>query len=168
MSIQSNINQAISMAGLLYSQSPAATKKREEAAEAVRQEAEKRKAEQAIAGYERMAEQGAIPETEGERAAQLHIAEAGEAAYRRAYELDPTEETYAVYQRAAGDASELRGMTGLPSTREQLNTQRRQEAEASAAAERQAEQERLARSRQFAEMVTAGVTPEYGRREGGR
>lgn len=168
MSIQSNINQAISMAGLLYSQSPAATKKREQAAEAVRQEAEKRKTEQAIAGYQRMADQGIVPETEGERTAQLHIAEAGETAYRRAYQLDPTEQTYAVYQRAAEDVSELRGMTGLPANRAELNAQRQREAEASAEAERQREQERLARSRQFAEMVTAGVTPEYGRREGGR
>ena len=168
MSIQSNINQAISMAGLLYSQSPAATRKREEAAEAARQESERRKTQQAIAGYERMAEQGINPETEGERMAQLHIAEAGESAYRRAYELDPTDRTYTMYQGATEEVAELRGMTGLPATRWDLNVQRRREAEASAAAERQAEQERLARSRQFAEMVTAGVTPEYGRREGGR
>lgn len=168
MSIQSNINQAISMAGLLYSQSPAAARKREETAEAVRQEAEKRKTQQAIAGYERMAEQGVIPETEGERVAQLRIAQSGESAYRRAYELNPTEETYSAFQSATEDVAELRSMTGLPATREQLNAQRRREAEASAAAERQSEQERLARSRQFAEMVTAGVTPSYGRREGGK
>ena len=168
MSIQSNINQAISMAGLLYSQSPAAARKKEEAAEAVRQEAERRKAQKAIEGYERMSEQGAVPETEGERIAQLRIAQSGESAYRRAYELNPTDETYSAFQSATEDVAELRGMTGLPATREQLNAQRQREAEASAAAERQREQERLARSRQFAEMVTAGVTPEHGRREGGR
>lgn len=168
MSIQSNINQAISMAGLLYSQSPAATRKREETAEAVRQEAEKRKTEQAIAGYQRMADQGIVPETEGERIAQLRIAQSGESAYRRAYELDPTEQTYAAFQSATEDVAELRGMRNLPANRVELNAQRQREAEASAAAERQREQERLARSRQFAEMVTAGVTPEYGRREGGR
>lgn len=170
------------MAGILYSQSPAAARKREETAEAVRQEAEKRKVERAKTAYEQRAQFGAEPETEAERQTQLSIAQAGVEAHRGAFELDPTEETYAAYLRSTGDYAEIAALPEMPANQMVLNAQRQREAEEAARAESPrvaearakareavaAEQERLARSRQFAEMVTAGVTPEYGRREGGR
>lgn len=125
MSIQSNINQTISLAGFLFSQSPLAEKHkakvREEAAMETKQEA----VNKAIDAYERFAEQGneidvavenwaekrakagvsTSPEQKKERAeaeqrGQLFIQEKGEEAYRSKYELDPTDRNYEMYVRA--------------------------------------------------------------------
>lgn len=172
MSIQQSINQGLSLAGLLFSQTPYAATKKEERVSAAREAAEKEKYQKQYQQYEEYARREGVakePETEGELAGQLVLSRMGEQAARRLFELDPTQESITRFEREAAGLTELERLRGtLPATQIEANAQRRRKADEAARASQQAEQERLARSRQFAEMVTAGVTPSYGRREGGR
>ena len=163
MSIQASINQGISLTAMLYSQTPHAAAKREKAAIAQREQEEKAKVQRQISTYNAMAEHGIETEeiqTEEELAPQLHIAQVGRDTYRRAFELDPTEENLRHY---TGQEADVRG---LEARREQIREGQASEREKAARAARQAEeaqaaeQERLARSRQFQEQVMSGVYPE--------
>lgn len=103
MSIQSNINQTISLLGLLASQSPLAEKQKVKAREAE----ERKKTQEQINKYEQMAEQGKEPETPAEAEAQLSIARVGEEAYSRAFAQTPTEKTYQGMLGQKRDVAEL-------------------------------------------------------------
>lgn len=126
MSIQANINQGLSLVTLLFQQTDVAKKWSQET-----------QAKKDLANYYKMAEQGVeieeateewaenvaantggtapSPEmkkerAEGEAAAQETIAQLGENAAKKLYELNPTEKTYQAYVRTA---------TGIPSIRQQ-------------------------------------------------
>lgn len=103
MSIQSSINQGISVASLLLTQTPMASARREAKAEEVQAAREKKESKKDIEAYEHMAEYGVEPTNEAEAAVQVAIAEKGHAAYGRAFELDPTVRNYKMYKATAGD-----------------------------------------------------------------
>ena len=128
MSIQAQLNQTLSLAGLLYSQTPMAEAQREKIREKAATEAKQKEVNKAIDAYERFAEHGAeiaevtedwaekraaagittSPEQKKERAeaeqkGQLFIQERGENAYRSKFEMDPTGENYEAYVRAMAD-----------------------------------------------------------------
>lgn len=106
MNIQSSINQSISLAGLLWSQTPYAAAQRDKMA----QKQKVKDNEKAINEYEMMAEYGAIPETEAETAVQLEIAKRGQAALKEQFALKPSEETYNQYMYAESYMQELEGI----------------------------------------------------------
>ena len=105
MSIQSNINQGISLMSLLVSQSPLADAQREKIKEAKIQ----KQADKDVETYERMADYGIDPTNEAEAAVQLQIAEKGASAYEKQFELNPTTYNYGRYQASLGDVGDLRG-----------------------------------------------------------
>lgn len=109
MSIQANINQGISLAGLLLSQTPMAAAHREKVAEAQKAEAAQRQADKDVETYERMADYGIEPTNEAEAAVQLEIAEKGASAYQKQFELNPTTHNYNRYRASLGDVGDLQG-----------------------------------------------------------
>lgn len=117
MSIQSTINQGMSVAALLFSQSDTAKNLRSI-----------RMAKKDIATYETMADEGRTIEGEVEErmanftnpsnelrkeaaenvaAAQTTIAEMGERGYKELFRLKPSAETYNAYQRHAGEPGNI-------------------------------------------------------------
>lgn len=190
MSLQSNVNQLISIAGMLYSQTPKAAAKREKAQIKAREEVERETLKSSMERYEQMAGLGQTPEDMTQLVPQLGIAEFGEETARRMFELDPSEENLKRYQQYIGDAEELRRQrAGLQeeqrqdimdehseqrmlresqeienraATRQRIADERtkQRQAEEQARARQQAEQERLARSAQLRESILTGTTPE--------
>lgn len=138
MSIQSNINQITSLAGMLMSQTPMAAAAREKVAEAQRAKAAQRQADKDVETYEQLAEYGIEPENEAEAAVQSMIAEKGAAAYEKQFELNPTTQTYKQYTQAL----EAKGYY----QREQSRLSKSQETKKEAEEALQDEQERIAAS----------------------
>ena len=149
MSIQANINQGISLAGLLLSQTPMAAAQREKVAEEQRARAEQRQADKDVETYENLAEYGIEPETEAEAAVQSMIAEKGAAAYERQFELNPITKTYKKYTQAL----EAKGYY----QREQSRLSKSQETKNAAADAGEAEAARIAESRRITKMITEGI-----------
>lgn len=109
MSIQSNINQGLSLMSLLVSQTPMAEIGREKAAEEAAQRAQEKQIQKDIAEYEAMATQKKKPGTEAEAAVQLEIAKKGQAAYKQAFEHKPSDETYEGYLTAEKAVADYTG-----------------------------------------------------------
>lgn len=145
MSIQANINQGISLAGLLLSQTPMAATHREKVAEAQRAEAAQRQADKDVETYERMADYGIEPANEAEAAVQSMIAEKGAAAYEKQFELNPTTKTYKQYTQALDAKGYYQ--------REQSRLSKSQETKNAAMDAGKAEAERIAESRNLTNML---------------
>ena len=145
MSIQSNINQGLSLMSLLASQSPMAAAHREAVAEAQKAEEIQRQADKDVETYERMAEHGVEPEDEAEAAVQLQIAEKGASAYQKQFELNPNTHNYGRYQASLRDVGELQGRLS--------KFQKQQQMKDSAADAGMAETQRLAESRNLTNML---------------
>lgn len=105
MNIQSNINQTLSLAGLLWSQTSMAEEQKVKQA----QQRKVKENKKAIEEFERMGDYGVIPETEAEAAVQLAIAEKGRNAYQEQFMLDPHTKTYNKYLYAEDWVKELEG-----------------------------------------------------------
>lgn len=145
MSIQANINQGISLAGLLLSQTPMAATHREKVAEAQRAEAAQRQADKDVETYEKMADYGIEPENEAEAAVQLQIAEKGAAAHQKQFELNPTTQNYRMYQASLRDISDLSGQLS--------KFQKQQQTKDAAMDAGKAEAARIAESRNLTNML---------------
>lgn len=141
MSIQSNINQGISLMSLLVSQSPIADANRERIKEAKIQE----QADKDVETYERMADYGMEPTNEAEAAVQLKIAEKGASAHQKQFELNPTTQNYRMYQASLGDVNELQGQLS--------KFQKQQQMKGAATDAGAAEAQRLAESRNLTNML---------------
>lgn len=143
MSIQSNINQSMSLLAFGMSQIPAIQ-------EASKRRAQMRQAEKLSEKYEALAEHGKDPETIGEAKAQLHIARVGKEAGEARLALDPTERNVkelAMYEQDISDLSRDVERFGKREAESELRAQEKLAAE----------QARLARSRDITRAITEGV-----------
>ena len=104
MSIQQNVNTSLSLAAFGMSQIPYF---KEKAALRV----ETREAKKLSEKYEKLAETGKEPETVGEAKAQQKIAEIGQKAAAKEFELNPTEKTLTGLERAEQDVFNLARQT---------------------------------------------------------
>lgn len=155
MSIQASINQGISLAAMLYTQT-----------EAFKTEQAKKQIGKQIKSHEKAAETlkkgtgGTEGLSETEKAQQLAHAEVGVALYKRQFEIDPSMRTRMAYEEAMRGRKTILGTSTNPSEelarhrahnaiRESTGRARMtpQEAAAQAQEAQVAEQERLAASR---------------------
>lgn len=152
MSIQANINQSISLMGMLASQTSLAETQRTKARLKAEDKAAIMQADKDIEVYEKVADYGKTPETEGERVVQQEIAEKGKRGYLSKFMLEPTEENLAMAERAADDIAELRAQK-IPeektSSRAAEKRKAREEAEKAAQVSLEEEQMRIAKTPSF-------------------
>jgi hypothetical protein len=156
MSIQANINQQLSLAGVLLTQNPAA----KAAAERRQERTSLKRQEQAI--------NRAIEATGSDIAAKEPYGEDLAAVKKRQFELDPSDKTWAEYK-----GTQTRKVAESPADEEEIIQERYEaaaseqavndrvsamlEADRSATDAVSAERARILRSRDFARMITEGV-----------
>lgn len=156
MSIQANINQQLSLAGVLLTQNPAT----KAAAERRQEKTSLKRQEQAI--------NRAVEATGSDIAAKEPYGEDLAAVKKRQFELDPSAKTYAEYKstvpttvlEAPADEEEIIQERYETASREQAINDRVNamlQADRSAADAINAEKARILRSRDFARMITEGV-----------
>lgn len=178
MSIQANINQGISLAGLLLSQTPMAATQREKQAEAQRIETEKGRIgkqienatklkDQALVGIKTQLEE--VPE--GMTGEELDMGDFSDVSiynkqqvrlgelYERMATIDPTDENFDKYTQQITEAKEAEKRMKNPQTLYQLKnggvsmSQKRDMAKSAAADAGKAEAARLAESRNLTNML---------------
>jgi len=156
MGLQSNINQTISIAGYLFSQSPMAERGREKARQDVIQEraeeerglaaAKTEQDWQALYKHALEGDNKADPTAAGQKAEQEIFANVAQVARKR-YLANPTDETYQDYM-------DMR--TGEIEARESMIT-KQQKAEKERERKQKAEQDRIA----FSNMITKGLNQTF-------
>lgn len=170
MSIQSTINQGLSLASLLISQNPKLKAMGEQRGALRKLDKE----EKVLLGQlnqltpaEKVTASGEVTEIGDE----LEITEKLSDIAKKRFETKPSEDTYAAYLDAkykrAADYDSPEKAKGRQFLREvSMMSAKRAEAETKAQEASRLEAERLSKSRAFAKMVMEGTIPEYGVREG--
>lgn len=174
MSIQSTINQGISVLSILWSQTPYAEKSRQKAAtpEIVKREVSRQEQIKAAAEEERLASQAKseadfqamqrhVLEGEGKAGVTTGEKEVEMKAYadwanlaRQRYLSNPTDETYEDWKTIESGYHEARDWEEAKKASER---QKHEEAKRKAAEAQALEQERIARSRQLTRTITEGI-----------